>query len=298
MNCIEQALAFECVGEQLVGVISSPKPGTLTSGIGVVIVVGGPQYRAGSHRQFVLLARALAAQGHQVLRFDYRGMGDSTGAARTFEEVGEDIHAAIRALRAHCPRVREITLWGLCDGASAALLYLHEFGPRAGVSGLCLVNPWVRTAESLAKTQVKHYYLRRLRQPEFWAKLVRGRTGLQAFKDLAGNLRQATARRQHAPNRQLCFQDRMALGWQGFSGRVLLLLCGEDYVAKEFIDHAKPGTAWNGLLCRHDLARHDLPEVDHTFSSAAWRDQAETLTAQWLARSGKLSHSLAGTRAQ
>jgi alpha/beta superfamily hydrolase len=48
----------------------------------VLVIVGGPQYRAGSHRQFTLLARSLAEQGFAVLRFDYRGMGDSTGAMR------------------------------------------------------------------------------------------------------------------------------------------------------------------------------------------------------------------------
>jgi len=52
---------------------------------GVLIVVGGPQYRVGSHRQFLLLSRRLAAEGHPVMRFDYRGMGDASGAMRGFE---------------------------------------------------------------------------------------------------------------------------------------------------------------------------------------------------------------------
>ena len=42
---------------------------------GMLIVVGGPQYRAGSHRQFTLLARDVAATGVPTMRFDYRGMG-------------------------------------------------------------------------------------------------------------------------------------------------------------------------------------------------------------------------------
>ncbi len=85
MNFAERPVLFECEGEQLVGVIALPE---LRRAIAVLVVVGGPQYRAGSHRQFVLLARRLAAAGFPVLRFDYRGMGDSTGAARTFEECG------------------------------------------------------------------------------------------------------------------------------------------------------------------------------------------------------------------
>ena len=57
------------------------------------------------------------------MRFDFRGMGDSTGELRDFEEVNEDIGAAINAFQAHCPQLERIVLWGLCDAASASLLY-------------------------------------------------------------------------------------------------------------------------------------------------------------------------------
>jgi len=60
----------------------------------VLIIVGGPQYRVGSHRQFVLLARHLAAQGIPVMRFDVRGMGDSKGKPRNFGQLDDDLRAA------------------------------------------------------------------------------------------------------------------------------------------------------------------------------------------------------------
>jgi alpha/beta superfamily hydrolase len=92
---------------------------------GVLVVVGGPQYRVGSHRQFLLLSRRLASEGYPVMRFDYRGMGDGGGAMRSFEDVSADIGAAIEAFQRRCPSVRRIVLWGLCDAASAALLYVE-----------------------------------------------------------------------------------------------------------------------------------------------------------------------------
>ena len=114
----EQAIGFDCRGERLVAVLH---PGADDARRGVVIVVGGPQYRVGSHRQFVMLARHLARAGVPVLRFDYRGMGDSEGSHPGFEHVGPDIEAAIDLLCARAPSVREIILWTLCDAASAAL---------------------------------------------------------------------------------------------------------------------------------------------------------------------------------
>ncbi|MCK7493609.1 MAG: hydrolase 1, exosortase A system-associated [Comamonadaceae bacterium] len=145
---------------------------------GVVVVVGGPQVRAGGHRQFVHLARTLAAAGHPVLRFDVRGMGDSSGALRGFEQITPDIGAAVDALLQRAPGVRRVVLWGLCDGASAALLYLHERrDPR--VRGVCLLNPWVRSEASLARTHVKHYYTRRLREARVLAEAAARRRRLE-----------------------------------------------------------------------------------------------------------------------
>ena len=87
-------IAFE--GIDLVAVLSAPS--AAPSGVGVVVIVGGPQYRVGSHRQFVELARALVRAGHHVLRYDCRGMGDSDGAMQGFEASVPDVGAAIDAL--------------------------------------------------------------------------------------------------------------------------------------------------------------------------------------------------------
>ena len=195
----ESAIAFACAGERLLGIVTRPQQAATT---GVVIVVGGPQYRVGSHRQFVLLARDLAEAGYAVLRFDCRGMGDSDGEARSFEDVDLDVAAAIDALAAACPEVGSVVLWGLCDGASAALLYSLR-RPDARVRGLVLLNPWVRSEQSLARVRLRHYYGERLLQPEFWKKLVRGGTNLvAAVRDLARNWRLAPgAHRTRCPIR-------------------------------------------------------------------------------------------------
>ncbi len=272
----ERALTFDCQGDALFGVLSEPASPCET---GVVVVVGGPQYRAGSHRQFVLLARALARQGFAVLRFDVRGMGDSAGSPRGFEEIGDDIAAAIATLMREVPAVRQVALWGLCDGASAALLHVDAVrDPR--VRGLVLLNPWVRSPESLARVQLKHYYWQRLAQRAFWTKLLSGGVGQAAWRDLLANLR---ARRASTPRAvQLAYQHRMARGWAAFDGDILLVLSGNDFTAKEFVDTTRSDAAWTGVRQHARLQRHELSEADHTFTAPAWRQRVEEITIAWL----------------
>lgn len=276
----EQAVCLPCEGETLLGVLHHPRRGVPRHPVGVVVVVGGPQYRAGSHRQFVLLARHLAAAGHAVLRFDVRGMGDSTGAMRSFEQLGPDIAAALDSFATHVPGLERFVLWGLCDGASAALLYLDEHAdPR--VQGLCLANPWVRTADSQARTTLRHYYLQRLLQADFWRKLLRGGVAGSALRDLDANLRAARSGGPAAA-RGLPFHERMQRALAAFNGPVLLLMSGKDYTAREFDDRAAREPGWRMALTRPRVTRENLPDADHTFSDDTARQAAEARTLAWL----------------
>lgn len=275
-----QPLLFACEGETLLGILHRPSDALAAARCGVVIVVGGPQYRCGSHRQFIQLASALAEAGHPVLRFDVRGMGDSSGAMRSFEQLGADIRAAIDQLLAQQPGLEQVVLCGLCDGASAALLYLHE-SPDPRVRGLLLINPWVRSTTSLARAQVKHYYRQRLLEPAFWRKLLAGRVAVQAFRDLLANLRAARGRGPAAAA-PLAFQERMARAWNAFDGRILLALSGNDLTAREFVEFTRADPAWRGALERPAVLRHDLPRADHTLSERKDQHALESITKRWL----------------
>jgi uncharacterized protein len=272
----EQAFVFDCRGDALLGVLHTPE---VPADVGVIIIVGGPQYRVGSHRQFVLLARALCSRGYAVLRFDVRGMGDSEGRQRSFDCLDDDVAAAIEAILSRARGVTRVVLWGLCDGASAAWLYLQSTAD-ARVIGVCAVNPWVRSAESMARTHVKHYYVQRVLTKAFWSKVLRGGVGLQALRDLVSAVWTARARK---PFDSADFRVRMARGCGRCGpGGVLLVLSGNDNTAKEFSDHVAHSVEWQEALRTSAVRQYDVADCDHTLSQEAARVEVESATLAWL----------------
>ncbi len=281
----ETPVVFDCQGRQLLGMIH---PADVSATIGMVIIVGGPQYRVGSHRQFLLLARQLAAQGIPTLRFDVRGMGDSEGEPRSFSQLDDDIRAAVDCLLASCPELTGVVLWGLCDGASAALFYGYQ---DSRVKGMVLLNPWVFTAQGAAKTYLKHYYLQRLFSKDLWGKVFAlkfdYRTSLASLvgllKQLGGHQAgQASSATVAKVDEAMALPIRMRECLKQFAHPVLLILSGRDLTAEEFKETIKSDAGWQVLLAEKRVSRHDFAEADHTFSSAVWRERVMGWTSAWV----------------
>jgi exosortase A-associated hydrolase 1 len=282
MKFDDQALHFRCRDATLFGIASVPqRPGER----GVLILVGGPQYRAGSHRQFTLLARSLAAEGIAAMRFDYRGMGDSDGEARNFEQIDEDVRAAIDGFQQAVPAVSEVVIWGLCDAASAAMFYAAQ---DKRVTGLVLLNPWARTTESYARATLRHYYGSRLTDGELWKKIASGRFDFAAAG--ASLCRLAGAAMRPKPSsagdsnaqRTLALPERMFDGLAKFRGKVLLIISPRDLTAQEFLGMEKASPSWQRLLGDPRVTRRSLDDADHTFSRREWRDQVSRWTGEWV----------------
>lgn len=279
----EKALVLDCEGASLVGILSGAGH---PAARGVLIVVGGPQYRVGSHRQFRLLARHLAERGVPTLRFDYRGMGDSDGEVRTFERVGADIRCAIDRFFATVPGMKEVVIWGLCDAASAALFYAHQ---DARVSGLVLLNPEVRTGQGGEVAHLRHYYLRRLLQASLWRKIARGefnfREGAGALArmvvDAMGRLRSSRPAGASSAG-EAPLPDRMEDGLRKFRGKVLFILSGNDLTSQAFEGVVKSSPGWRRLLEDKRITQHRLAEANHTFARRDWRDQVARWTEAWV----------------
>ncbi len=267
-----------------IGILSTPP--TQAASIGVLIVVGGPQYRAGSHRHFVQLARELAAAGFACLRFDHRGMGDSPGPVPNFETLDDDIAAAVDAFMREQSHLQGVVLWGLCDGASAALMYAAR-RQDSRVRGLALLNPWVRSPQSEARAQVSHYYGQRLRSMAFWRKLLQGGVGWGQLRNWWQTWRRA---RSSAPvAAKLPFPAVMAQGWQGFQGPILLQIAVPDLTAQEFLDTA--AQSWPNWHSKPLLTRYDHASASHTFPALADKRLVNLQLIDWLRSSFAPSQS-------
>jgi exosortase A-associated hydrolase 1/exosortase A-associated hydrolase 2 len=280
-------ITFSCEMSTLAGRLHRPAD---PQAVGVVIVVGGPQYRVGSHRHFLYLARAAAEAGYATLRFDYRGLGDSAGELRGFADVGEDIRSAIDALHAHEPAVRRVVLWGLCDAATAAAVYAPT---DDRVVGLVLANPWVYSVEGAAKVRLKRYYVQRLLSRDFWKKLGSGGVSVtEAITGLLGSLRSAVGGTSRGETGGPVRRDG-AIDTTDLAGSIarslvvgdepaLLLLSGEDYTAAQFDDASASDPRLKTALDARAPTTIRFPEADHTFSREAWRNRVAEETLRFL----------------
>lgn len=227
-----------------------------------------------------MLARALASNGIPAMRFDYRGMGDSLGEARTFDAVDEDLRAAIDAFMRAVPGMREVVLWGLCDAASAVTMYASS---DDRVSGLVLLNPWVRTADGLAKTTLRHYYRERLFDRIFWRQIFRGQLNYaRSLRSIVKLARDAFAAPAPENASKGTLPDRMHAGMRQFRGRVMIIISGADLTGREFCDLTAATDKWKQVLDSPQVTQRRLDKADHTFSRRAWRDEVAQWTCNWL----------------
>jgi pimeloyl-ACP methyl ester carboxylesterase len=124
------------------------RPETRRHPAGVLMLHAFAEEKLWTQRASAQLARALAAAGLPVLRFDHRGHGDSDREHRemTLESMLEDLDAAAAALRA-AEDVQELHLFGFRLGATLALSRAEALG----ASSVALVNPVARGGDFLMK---------------------------------------------------------------------------------------------------------------------------------------------------
>lgn len=131
----ERPIFFGHPGQEQYGVIHYPSG----EGRDIGIVMCPPLFTENmeAHGIFVVLARLLAENGYPVIRFDYRGTGESEGEWSDYSipEYLSDILRASEQLRTRTG-VAKIGLLGLRMGATLALISATRCDPTAFVVAL------------------------------------------------------------------------------------------------------------------------------------------------------------------
>jgi pimeloyl-ACP methyl ester carboxylesterase len=140
-SVLEEPLFFRAGRETLFGVFSRPPKESASPAVVVLGGGGTTPTSTGRNRFYVALCRRLAALGYHTLRFDYHGLGDSTGSAefRLDRPFIDDLRGALAAVAER--GVRRFVLVGSCFGARTALAAAPHLD---GLCGLVLLAPPVR----------------------------------------------------------------------------------------------------------------------------------------------------------
>ena len=98
------------------------RPGDNQSSHVAVVLHPHPQFGGTMHNKVVFrTAKALEQAGYAVLRFNYRGVGQSTGSYDNAKGEADDARVALDYLLDHQTRAKEVVVAGFSFGAAIAL---------------------------------------------------------------------------------------------------------------------------------------------------------------------------------
>jgi len=241
---MRRLITIPCAGDRLAGTLDESEGST-----GLLIVSGGNEIRVGAHRGMAMLAARLSASGTPVLRYDRRGIGDSTGENHGFLESAPDIAAAAATFVAETG-IRRLFAFGNCDAATALAL----FHGVAGIDGLILANPWViEDKDDLPPAAaIRARYAEKLRNPKEVLRLLRG--GVNIGK-VFGGLRKISSTQPMVAN---SLATRLMAALAASTIPVTILLARRDNTAIAFRKHWDATPLPNVTLREHDTDSHSF----------------------------------------
>jgi pimeloyl-ACP methyl ester carboxylesterase len=267
----EEAILFG-KSRSLVGILTDPPINNGNSLSPAVILLNpGIVHRVGPGRVYVKVARALAAIGFVVLRFDFSGIGDS-GVRRDhlpFEKSAvQEAQDAIDWLSA-ARGIQHFILLGGCSGARIALETACS-DPR--VVGAILLNFVLAETggghadpDRTNRTAGFYYWNFALFDPRSWGKLLTGRANYRnLIRALSAQARSKLTSARKSSHESAHFQAQLR---QLADRNVhLTFVCSQGDPCVDDLKEAG-GNELKRLCALGGMALKVIPRSDHTFSS-------------------------------
>lgn len=282
MNVREKAIRFG-KSASLVGILSEPSA-PAAGAPAVVLLNSGILHRVGACRTYVQLARAFAAQGFTVLRFDYSGIGDSEARkdSLAFEESAVVETREAMDWLTQTKGAQKFVLAGLCSGADMA----HETARVDDrVSGLVMFDPYAYRTRGY---WMRHYGARAL-QLGTWTRFFRKRT-----ERLLAKVRPAEQEQDgqdgvtfEVPKYVRVFppRDRVAADLRTFVGRGTELFVLFTGGLKEDYNHlGQYAASFPEVPFGQRLDEHFMKEADHIFTGLDHQRTLVEMVASWMRR--------------
>ncbi len=274
----EKAVRFG-TSAPLVGVVTEPLGHAASADRPAVIFLNsGILHHVGACRLYVSAARALAAKGFTVMRFDHAGIGDSEvrREAMPFEQGAildtRDAMAHLTSTKG----AQRFVLMGLCSGADMSFRVAGQ-DPR--VVGLVQLDAW---AYRTLGYYLRHYG-KRARDISAWTNFARRRLGAlfggakPTAEERGADTVGAEYRRRFPPREEVA-QQLTALLDRGV--RMLYLFSGGQ---EEHFNHREQYRAsFREVSFRDQLRVEHLPDADHLFSALDHQRFVIAAMTEWM----------------
>jgi len=274
----EEAVLF---GEKksLVGVVTDPTRVTGNPRAAVLLLNPGIVHRVGPGRIYVKIARALAAMGFVVLRFDFSGIGDSAvrhDNLRFEKSAVRETQEAMKFLKSS-KGVEHFILLGGCSGA---LISFETACCDEQVLGAVLINyPAAEDDDEdedantdLKQRRAAHYYWNfALFNLKSWRKLFTGRAN---YRQLIQVLRLQVKRLFASRSRITAKETPFAANLRALARRNVRLtfLCSQGDPLLDELREAG-GDELQRSCALGKVTLDVIPRSDHTFSSLDDQDR-------------------------
>lgn len=271
----EEAVQFGSV-RSLAGVVSSTPRGNEYKP-GVILLNPGIVHRVGPGRIYVKIARALAAQGFTVLRFDFSGIGDSSVRLDNLPFEESSIDEACAAM-SFLQTTRDVDRFILLGGCSGAAVSLDTARSDRRVIGAILINYPVQAddeEQTIYRNDGHYYWNFALLSLTSWRKLV---TGQSNYRKIAQALAHGFKSKFMDPNKPSAsdLRFRAMLREAADRGVQLTFICSKGDPRLRDLHEAGGGELRQLCLCGK-AACDVIPRSDHTFSSLS--DHARLIDA-------------------